>query len=65
MFFGNDQGGQTAAVLSSLIAIAKRLGIDPFAYLRDVFARIAPHPNNRLEELLPDQWKAGREPDTS
>jgi transposase len=60
MFFGSDKGGQTAAVLNSLIATCKRLRIDPFAYLRDVFQRIGGHPNNRLDELLPDQWAAAR-----
>ncbi len=37
-FFGSDNGGRTAAVLTSLIATCKRHHIDPFAYLRDVFA---------------------------
>jgi transposase len=44
-------------VLTSLIATCKRLGVDSFAYLRDVFERISSHPQNRLTELLPDQWK--------
>ncbi len=57
MFFGSDNGGHTAAVLYSLIATAKRHGLDPFAYLRDVISRISDHPSNRLEELLPDYWK--------
>jgi len=57
MFFGSDNGGRTGAVLSSLIATCKRLGVDPFAYLRDVFERISSHPQSRLGELLPDQWK--------
>jgi len=60
LFFGSDSGGRTAAVLNSLIATCKRLRIDPFAYLRDVFARISAHPNSRLEELLPDRWAAAR-----
>jgi hypothetical protein len=60
MFFGSDNGGRTAALLNSLIATAKRLRVDPFAYLRDVFARISAHPKNRLEELLPDRWAAAR-----
>ena len=48
------------AVRSSLIATSKRLGLDPFAYLRNVFERISSHPRNRLAELLPDQWMAAR-----
>jgi hypothetical protein len=47
-------------VLSSLIGTAKRLTIDPFAYLRDLFGRISSHPQSRLAELLPDQWLAAR-----
>lgn len=62
MFLGSDQGGRTAAVLTSLIATAKRLGIDPFAYLRDILERISTHPQSRLVELLPDQWKAAYPP---
>jgi hypothetical protein len=58
MFLGSDNGGRTAAVLTSLIATSKRLGIDPFAYLRDIFERISTHPHNRLAELLPDRWMA-------
>ncbi len=60
LFFGSDNGGRTAAVLNSFIASCKRHGIDPFAYLRDIFDRISAHPENRLEDLLPDKWKAAR-----
>ncbi|MFZ0964571.1 MAG: IS66 family transposase [Bryobacteraceae bacterium] len=58
MFYGSDQGGRTAAVLTTLIATCRRLHIDPFAYLRDLFARLSDHPQGRLAELLPDQWQA-------
>jgi hypothetical protein len=44
-------------VLTSLIATCKSLGIDPFAYLRDLFARISSHPQARHAEMLPDQWQ--------
>jgi len=58
MFFGSDNGGRTAAVLTSFVATSKRLGINPFIYLRDIFERISTHPHNRLVELLPDRWMA-------
>ena len=60
MFYGSDNGGRTAAVLSSLIATCKRLSVDPFAYLRDIFQRIGAHPQSRLAELLPDQWRTAQ-----
>jgi len=56
-FLGSDNGGRTAAVLTSLVATCKRLRLDPFAYLRDLFQRIGAHPQSRLAELLPDQWQ--------
>ncbi len=64
-FFGSDNGGQTAAILTSMTASCKRLGIDAFTYLRDIFQRISTQPRNRLDELLPDKWKTARAPDTS
>jgi transposase len=57
-FLGSDNGGKTAAVLTSLIGTCKRLGIDPFAYLRDISERLSSHPKSPLAELLPDQWMA-------
>jgi transposase len=60
MFYGSDNGGRTAAVLTSFITTCKRLGIGPFAYLRDIFERISTHPENRVAELLPDKWMVAR-----
>lgn len=44
----------------TLIGTAKLNDVDPPAWLADVLARIADTPQNRLHELLPWQWKAGR-----
>lgn len=57
LFAGSDEGGKTAATLMSLCATCKDLGVEPFAYLRDVLDRVSTHPNGRIEELLPDRWK--------
>lgn len=55
LFAGSDSGGQRAAILYSLIGTARLNGLDPEAYLRYVLSRIADHPINRIEELLP--WR--------
>jgi transposase len=53
LFQGSDRGGERAAALYSLLESAKLNGLDPQAYLREVLARIAEHPINRIEQLLP------------
>jgi len=53
LFCGSDSGGERAAAMYSLIGTAKLNGLDPQAYLRYVIERIADHPVNRIEELLP------------
>ena len=58
LFMGSDAGGERAAAIYSLVETAKLNGIDPEAYLRDVLTRIADHPINRIDELLP--WNIGR-----
>jgi transposase len=59
LFAGSDAGGERAAAIYSLIGTAKLNDIDPEAYLREVLTRIADHPINRIDELLP--WKLASE----
>jgi transposase len=57
LFAGADSGGIRAAAMYTLIETAKMNGLDPEAYLRDIIARIADHPINRIAELLPWNWR--------
>ena len=56
LFAGSDRGGERAAVMYSLIVTAKMNDVDPQAWLADVLARIADHPAQKLDELLPWNW---------
>jgi transposase len=57
LFAGSDAGGETLASAMTIIETAKFNGLDPQAYLADIFARIHDHKINRIDELLPGNWK--------
>ena len=64
---GSEAGGQTAAVLYSVVGTCKHLGVDPFVYLREALPGLfalgeKPAAEQRLE-WLPDRWllRRGRE----
>ncbi|WP_175712586.1 IS66 family transposase [Burkholderia ambifaria] len=53
LFAGADSGGERAAAMYSLIGTARLNGLDPEAYLAYVLERIADHPVNCIDELMP------------
>ena len=56
LFAGSDEGGRRAAVMYTLIETARLNDVDPEAWLVDVIGRIADHPINRIDQLLPWNW---------
>lgn len=56
LFAGSLRAGQRAAAVMSLIQSAKLNGHDPYAYLKDVLARLPTQKNCRIDELLPHRW---------
>ena len=44
-------------MMYSLIVTAKMNDLDPHAWLADVLTRIAAHPVQNLDELLPWNWR--------
>jgi hypothetical protein len=63
LFAGSARGGETWAVLSSLVNTAKLNGVDPETWLADALEQIVSGAVtvNRLDQLLPWNWKADRE----
>jgi transposase len=60
LFFGSPEGGQAGAILFSLVQTCRGLGINPREYLEDIMRRLLGHNNQKLRELLPDQWLKAR-----
>jgi hypothetical protein len=61
---GSATGGRTAAALYSVVGTCKHLGIDPFAYLRDVLPALfalGDQPSAEgVAHWLPDAWQERR-----
>ena len=58
LFAGAYTGAETLARAMTIIETAKLNGLDPQAYLAGVLDRIYDHKINKLDELLPWNWKA-------
>ena len=57
LFAGSLRAGKRAAAIMSLVHSARLNGHDPYAYLKDVLARLPSQPNSRIGELLPHRWR--------
>ena len=57
LFVGNERGGQTAAILSSITSTCRRHGIDPQRYLTQLLTNLAATPISQISQWLPEHWK--------
>jgi transposase len=57
LFVGNERGGMTAAILSSLTSTCRRHGVNPQLYLTQLLTNLPTTLISRLADWLPDQWK--------
>jgi transposase len=62
LFVGNERGGRTAAILSSITSSCRRHEIDPQLYLTQLLANLPATPMSQLEPWLPDEWKRRQNP---
>jgi transposase len=57
LFAGSHEAAQRSAMFYSLLGTCKAHGIEPFAWLSDVLARLPYHPQKRIGELLPQHYR--------
>jgi len=60
LMVGNERGGQTAAILSSLTSTCQRHAINPELYLTQLLVNLPDTPVSQLDAWLPDRWKASQ-----
>jgi transposase len=65
LFVGHEAAGENLAGLYALVATCEANAINPEEYLADMLLRVQTHPNSRLDELLPHEWKRLRAADSS
>jgi transposase len=65
MFAGSENAARNSAILFSIVASCKLIGVDPFAYFRDILTRLQNHPADRIHELVPREWQKRFAPHTS
>jgi transposase len=57
LFVGSDDGGSVNATFVSLLASCQMHGIEPYAYLRDLFCLLPSWPQTSVLELAPTSWR--------
>jgi hypothetical protein len=63
LFLGSADGAEANTTFVSLLASCAMHGVEPWAYLRDLFILLPGWPRSRVLELAPVNWKATLEKD--
>lgn len=57
LFAGSHAAAQRSAIFYSLLATCKNYNVNPTEWMQDILTRIAGYPINKIQELLPQNWK--------
>jgi transposase len=61
LFFGHPEAGERSAVIYTLLGSCRRHGINPFDYLKDLFARLPAAKITEIKEFTPAAWAKAKE----
>ncbi len=56
LFIGQAEAGESSAIIYTVIESCRRRGLNPYAYLRDVIARLPRMTNHQIPEVTPEAW---------
>jgi transposase len=56
LFIGEAGAGQRGAIIYTVIESCRRRGIDPYAYLHDVFTQLPTLKMHQIREVTPEAW---------
>ena len=57
LFVGTKQAGENLAILQTLVQTCKLHQVNPQEYLADVLIRVQSHPQSKIDQLHPKNWK--------
>jgi len=56
LFIGEAHAGDRSAIIYTIIESCRRRGLDPYAYLRDIFTRLPSATTSQIKNLTPAAW---------
>ena len=56
LFIGDADAGERGAILYTIVESCRRRGLNPFAYLREVFTRLPSMTNWQVKNITPESW---------
>lgn len=56
LFIGEAGAGERSAIVYTIVENCRRLGIDPYTYLRDVLTRLPNMTNRQIPQVTPAAW---------
>ena len=60
LFIGSEGSGKTSAILFTLVESAKRHGLDPYAYIKELLRRLPEATNWHVPKLVPSAFAKAR-----
>lgn len=65
LFAGSHEGAKRAAIFYTVINTCKMHSVNPFHYISDILRKVHTHPNSKISELTPLNWRIAQDHTTN